>query len=448
MALTNTAEHEHKLEQLRQTMVERERELQGLQRTLSEQERALSSLKGEVAQRELALTTLQQSLELQDDTLLALKQAIAEHENALETLRAAEQSELFDDDQRPPEYKIALALTLANAAYEALIVVDAETRVIASNASAESLFGSPSLVGQLLTDVTGIPELETMVVDALANEEESYEEQLTFDKHFYRVRTQVIRRDGNLFIGLALQDVTELVRLNRARRDMVANISHELRTPIANIRLIIDSLFHEQDKPKRKQSTSALRAIARETDSLLWLVQELLDLSMIELGQAILRMIEMPITDIVTELIERVEDQSDAKEIEIINETPADLQVLADGDQVRRVLINLIHNAIKWSPPGEKIRVRAESSGDEVVVSVLDSGPGVPEEFRERIFERFYQLDPSRSVGEGTGLGLAICRHITEAHGGRIWVENNDEGKDGTGGCFKFTLPAAEPVVE
>ena len=148
------------------------------------------------------------------------------------------------------------------------------------------------------------------------------------------------------------------------------------------------------------------------------------------------------------ELIERVEDQSDAKEIEIINETPADLQVLADGDQVRRVLINLIHNAIKWSPPDEKIRVRAESSGDEVVISVLDNGPGVPEEFRERIFERFYQLDPSRSVGEGTGLGLAICRHITEAHGGRIWVENNDEGKDGTGGCFKFTLPAAEPTTE
>ena len=120
--------------------------------------------------------------------------------------------------------------------------------------------------------------------------------------------------------------------------------------------------------------------------------------------------------------------------------------MLADGDQVRRVLINLIHNAIKWSPPNEKIRVRAESSGDEVVISVLDNGPGVPEEFRERIFERFYQLDPSRSAGEGTGLGLAICRHIIEAHGGRIWVENNDEGTDGTGGCFKFTLPAADLI--
>ena len=233
----------------------------------------------------------------------------------------------------------------------------------------------------------------------------------------YRVRAQVIWRGDHLFIGLALQDVSELVRLNRARRDMVANISHELRTPIANIRLIIESLFHEQEKPKRKQSTSALRAIARETDSLLWLVQELLDLSMIESGQAILRLVEMPVLEMVDEAIERVIDQSDAKEIEIVNEVSADMQVLVDRDQVRRVLINLIHNAIKWSPPGENIVVRAETSGDEVVLSVLDRGPGVPEEHRERIFERFYQVDMSRSGSEGTGLGLGDL----QAHHRSAW---------------------------
>ena len=127
---------------------------------------------------------------------------------------------------------------------------------------------------------------------------------------------------------------------------------------------------------------------------------------MIESGQAILRMVEKPLKDIVDEAIERVEDQSDAKEIEIRNEVPPELHVLADRDQVRRVLINLIHNAIKWSPPGEKIRVRAESNGDEVMISVLDKGPGVPEDQRERIFERFYQVDKSRSGGEdGLGAG-------------------------------------------
>ncbi len=342
------------------------------------------------------------------------------------------------------EYKLALALTLANSAYDALLVINEHLRIIASNESAEMLFGTSRLVGKTLEDATELPELEMMVADALANEEANLEEQISFHRRSYRVRVQVIRRAGSLFIGLALQDVTDLVRLNRARREMVANISHELRTPIANIRLIIDGLFHEQEKPKRKQSTSALKAIARQTDSLLWLAQELLDLSMIESGQAIMRMIEIPLVELVNEAIERVEDQAEAKEIVVVDEVEKSLLVLADRDQVRRVLINLIHNSIKWSPPGEKIRVRAEAGRDEVTISVLDRGPGVPEEYRERIFERFYQVDPARSGGEGTGLGLAICKHIVEAHDGRLWVEDNLEGRDGKGGNFKFTLPAAE----
>jgi two-component system phosphate regulon sensor histidine kinase PhoR len=419
--MSEVVENEQKVSPLRKKTEERAHELQQLQATLATQEAALDHLKQEINQREEALSFLRRSL--------------AEYDELLEASH--------EEDDQPDEYKIALALTLSNVAYDALLVVDEDTRILASNESAESLFNNPRPRGRMLVDVTELPELESMVMDALANEEESFEEQIVYKKRFYRVRSRVIRRDSNLFIGLALQDVSELVRLNRARRDMVANISHELRTPIANIRLIIDSLFHEQDKPKRKQSTSAVRAIARETDSLLWLVQELLDLSMIESGQAILRMVEEPLSEIVAEAVERVEDQSDAKEIEIINEIPSNLQVLADRDQIRRVFINLIHNAIKWSPPREKIRVRASSNDDEVTVNVLDKGPGVPEEFRERIFERFYQVDPARSGGEGTGLGLAICKHIVEAHGGRLWVEDNLETKEGRGGCFKFTLPSA-----
>jgi two-component system phosphate regulon sensor histidine kinase PhoR len=225
---------------------------------------------------------------------------------------------------------------------------------------------------------------------------------------------------------------------------MVANISHELRTPIANIRLIIDSLFHEQEKPKRKESASALRAIARETDSLLWLVQELLDLSMIESGQAILRMVEWSLNELAAEAIERMEDQSDSKDIHIRSEVPEGLLVWADHEQVRRVLINLIHNAIKWSPQGGTITVTAEQdiAADEVIVSVLDNGPGVPDDQTERIFERFYQIDSSRSGGEGTGLGLAICKHIVEAHGGQIWAEGNQGNT--RGGIFRFTLGLVE----
>ncbi len=417
------------IQRLRQAIAQHEQEFETLQTTIAEQEAALTRLKQELNERERILTSVQVTLGHQE--LRALEETVGDEQ----------------DDTDTHGYKLALALTLANAAYDALIVVDEQYHVIGINDSAEALFEVSRPIGQSLESVTHLPELEMMVADALANEEETYEEQVTLNRKPFRVRCRVIRRDEHLFIGLALQDVSELVRLNRARRDMVANISHELRTPIAKIRLIIDSLFHEQDKPKRKQSTSALRSIARETDSLLWLVQELLDLSMIESGQAILRMVETPVSEITADTIERLDELATSKDLTLVSAIPEGLQVLADRDLVRRVVVNLVHNAIKWSPPKQTITIQAEGAGDEVIISVLDNGPGVPEEHRERIFERFYQVDPSRSSGEGTGLGLAICKHIVEAHGGRIWVENNERGKGGHGGYFRFTLPNAEATT-
>ncbi len=343
--------------------------------------------------------------------------------------------------QRRVEASRAYLSALSDAAYDGLVVLDQDYRIRAINWSAALLVKSRNPVGQSLVEATDLPELESIVRSALTNEAEGFEEQLSIHERSYRVRAQAIRSEGILYIGLALQDVTQLVRLNRARRDMVANISHELRTPIANIRLIIDGLFHEQDKPKRKESISSLKAIARETDSLLWLVQEMADLSMIESGQAIVRMFEVPLPELVDEAIERIADQSDAKGIKIICQISRDVRVLCDRDLAKRVVVNLVHNAIKWSPKGATITVNAVNSADEVTISVLDHGPGVPDDQTERIFERFYQVDASRSGHEGTGLGLAICKHIIEAHGGRIWAEGNSQGG---GGRFRFTLLSAE----
>lgn len=338
-------------------------------------------------------------------------------------------------------YKLALTLTLANVAYDALLVLDQDLNVTAVNTAAEKLFRRSQPAKMPLAEFTGMPELAGIAEMAAEMDEETFEEQVTAGDRTYRVRATVIRRDGSHFIGLALQDVTQLVRLNRARRDMVANISHELRTPIANIRLIIDGLFHDQDKPKRKDSISSLLAIARETDALLWLVQEMADLSMIESGQAIVRMIEVPLVDVVNDAIERLANQSQVKNIKIIKHVPDKLHVLCDRDLTARVIINLLHNAIKWSPPGETIAVSALIRDDEVTISVFDNGPGVPSDQVERIFERFYQVDASRSGNDGTGLGLAICRHIVEAHGGRIWADSN---ANGAGGRFSFTLLSAD----
>ena len=336
-----------------------------------------------------------------------------------------------------------LLLAMADSAYNALIVLNDQCEIVVMNEQAKRIFEYEHPVGQALQTVTGSQELTMMVSDSLANQEEMLEEQIWINDHAYRVRVQIIQRTDNddAQICLAMEDVTELIRLNRARRDMVGNISHELRTPIANIRLIIDGLFHETEKPKRKQSIYSLRAIARETDALLWMAEELLDLSMIESGQAIMKMYDSEAFLIVEDAIDRVYDQSAAKEIEVVHDVPETLYVLCDQDKIRRVLVNLIHNAVKWSPPGETISIHAQRNDEEVTISVFDNGPGVPEEQTGRIFERFYQADESRSVSEGTGLGLAICKHIVEAHGGRIWAESNaNQG----GGRFSFTLPVGE----
>jgi len=231
------------------------------------------------------------------------------------------------------------------------------------------------------------------------------------------------------------------VRLNRARRDMVANISHELRKPVANIRIIIDSLFHEDEKPKRKRSISSLQAIARETDSLLWVIQEMMDLSMIESGQSIVRMVELDLRPLIEDAVDRMEDQSSLKDIRIVHDVSKKLRVWGDWDLARRVIVNLLHNAIKWSPKGSKITVSATATADDVTIQIVDEGPGVPDDQVERIFERFYQVNSSRSGGEGTGLGLAICKHIVEAHGGKVWAVGQSQTK---GGKFVFTLGRVE----
>lgn len=351
----------------------------------------------------------------------------------------------MDERENEWAYQKALMLTLANAAYEALMVLNRDFEIIAINNTAEELFGRVRPIGESLISVTNSLELESVVLRALEYREESFEEQILIEKRHYRVRAQVIQRDGNQFVGLALEDVSDLVRLNRARRDMVANISHELRTPVANIRSIIDSLFHEDDKPKRKRSISSLQAIARETDSLLWVIQEMLDLSMIESGQAILRMVKVNLRDLVEDAVERMTDQADDKEIKIVYEIPKNLLIWCDWDQIRRVLVNLIHNAVKWSPRGTKIHIDTLTSIDEVTVQVTDEGPGVPDDQVERIFERFYQVDSSRSGNEGTGLGLAICKHIVEAHEGHIWAEGKVQAKHGK---FLFTLARVEEETE
>lgn len=347
----------------------------------------------------------------------------------------------LDMVKRGNQLSEALYATITDLGFDLALLVDEDLKVLAANRPADNLFGGRNPIGAGLLDLTGSSDLLNLVQLSL-REKESLEEHFVIAEANYRARTQVIKRGGTrCLIGIVLQDITELVHLNRARRDLVANISHELRTPITRIRLIIEGLFLEADKPKRKASIQSLKEIAMETDALLWLAQELLDLSMIESGEAILRLVKTPLSEVTDEAIERLKPQAEMKDLTIVSHVPLQYDALCDADQLKRVLGNLIHNAIKWSPKGEEITITATALADEITISVVDKGPGVPESLRERVFERFYQADVSRSGDEGAGLGLAICKHIVEAHGGRIWAEGKSQG---AGGRFAFTLLKAE----
>ncbi len=235
-----------------------------------------------------------------------------------------------------------------------------------------------------------------------------------------------------------LQDLTRIRRLETVRRDFISNISHELRTPLAGLKALVDTLRGGaiDDPPAARRF---LKRMDAEVDALTQMVEELLELSRIESGQVPLRLAPTPVAEMVIPPVERLRPQAERAGLELTILLPPQLpQVLADTDRARLVLTNLVHNAVKFTPPGGRITVAAHPAGDEMVFSVQDTGVGIPAEDLPRIFERFYKADRARSGG-GTGLGLAIAKHVVQSHGGRIWAES----VEGQGSTFYFTLPLA-----
>ncbi len=235
-----------------------------------------------------------------------------------------------------------------------------------------------------------------------------------------------------------LQDLTRIRRLETVRRDFISNISHELRTPLAGLKALVDTLRGGaiKDPPAAKRF---LKRMDAEVDALTQMVEELLELSRIESGQVPLRLVPTAVAEVVIPPTDRLRPQAERAGVELAIQLADDLpRVLADVDRAGQVVSNLVHNAVKFTPPGGRITVTAKAVEDEVIISVQDTGVGIPADDLARIFERFYKADRARSGG-GTGLGLAIAKHVVQGHGGRIWVES----VEGEGSTFYFTLPTA-----
>ena len=260
---------------------------------------------------------------------------------------------------------------------------------------------------------------------------------------------------------LTIEDLTRLHHLETVRRDFVANVSHELRTPLASVKLMAETLQSAIKRDPAAARTFAQR-IEAEVDSLTQLVNELLELSRIESGRAPLRLTPTDMREAAAESVERAKSLAEHQgvRLQLAWENDAGVDALplarADGPRIGQVLLNLIHNAVKFTPKGGTITVGVERASDEdqmLTLWVRDTGVGISEDDLPRIFERFYKVDRARTRGMpdpqangsgGTGLGLAIARHLVETHGGRIWAES----KQGRGSTFYFTLPIAGATAE
>lgn len=238
---------------------------------------------------------------------------------------------------------------------------------------------------------------------------------------------------------LLLRDVTELQELNRLKSEFVATASHELKTPLTSIGMSVRLLRERHGETMEERDRELLDAAAEDVDRLRDLVDDLLDLSKIESGRMEMESEPVPVSLMCKKATEALRTQADEQDISLDVSVPETLpDVTADPNKATWVLNNLISNALRYSEPGDHVRIRADRIGDSVHVSVEDEGAGIPYEYQSKIFDKFVQVDSDQAAG-GTGLGLAIAQEIIHAHGGRIWVDSTP----GEGSTFTFTLPIA-----
>ncbi len=252
----------------------------------------------------------------------------------------------------------------------------------------------------------------------------------------YRQRVRVRSRDEVGQLAVAFNRMAgEMEGLERLRRDLVANVSHELKTPISALQARLENLLDGVEEP----DPVLIGVMLQQAERLSRLVDQLLDLSRLESGDLPLEIESVQLASLVERVVNEVEVARSDRQIHARNLVPNDLPPLeADRERLHQVLFNLVDNAFRFTPPGGEVTVRAIRENGSCEVSVEDTGPGIPPEHLPLVFERFYRVDPSRSREDGgTGIGLAIARSVVEAHGGRIWAES----RIGEGSRFLFVLP-------
>ena len=315
----------------------------------------------------------------------------------------------------------AESAALVTAMVEGVVAADARGQIVTANPAARTLLGygprTPLPDIQQLFRGRAARDIVRRVIEGASVEGE----EVGIDGRKIVISARPLPTGG---VILVLHDQTEIRRLEAVRRDFVANVSHELKTPLTSISGYAETLLAE--RPDAQTERQFLQTILANAQRMQRLVDDLLDLARIESGRWQPDLAAIDLADVAAEVVADVAGRGDELGITIVTDIdPGAGTLLADPEGVRLVLRNLLDNALRYTPAGGRITLRSRVEEDGILLQVEDTGSGIPREHLSRVFERFYRVDPSRSRAQGgTGLGLAIVRHTVEAHGGRVEIES------------------------
>ena len=327
---------------------------------------------------------------------------------------------------------------------EGVAVISAQERVLFSNRAFSQILGLGTIAveGRSIVEVVRQSDLLAIIKRALAEREEIRSEIAVgiVRSRSFAVTASPVRADGPAGAVLVLHEITELRRLERVRQDFAANISHEFRTPLTAIQGFAETLLGGalDDAANRRRFVEIIRNHAVR---LARLTEDLLKLSRIEAGRLEIEFLPASVEQLIESCLETARLKAAQRRLSLdVRVAPELPLVRGDSNRLLEVLQNLLDNAVQYTPAGGRIELSASHVGDSVVLTVADTGIGIPQAEQGRIFERFYRVDAARSrEAGGTGLGLSIARHIVDAHGGKLWVES----VVGEGSRFHFSIPVA-----
>lgn len=338
-----------------------------------------------------------------------------------------------------------LSSAILGSMVEGVAVVNASERLVFANPGFAEILGLdvPPTAGSKLLEVVRQTELIQAVREVLGGETRVQSEIVTgtLRQHFFAATVAAVRAGETTGAVVVLHDITELRKLERVRRDFVANVSHEFRTPLTAIQGFAETLLAGAiDDPQNR--TRFLEIILEHSRRLARLTEDLLMLSKMDAERLELEIHAINVRQLIESCVETSQHRAAEKNLSVSMNTPPDLpEIAGDRRRIAEVLQNLLDNAVQYTLSGGKIVLTAEAKGNEVVFTVADTGIGIPRAEQPRIFERFYRVDVARSrEAGGTGLGLSIAKHLVEAHGGRLWVES----EIGRGSKFHFSVPIYE----